>query len=267
MTDPHSYALDSAGNVLRVVDLLRTRRTVTVTEVSRELDVGKSTAHRLLSTLVAEGFALRDPVHRRYHPGRALVDTGLAALGAAAPLSSAHPLQTLAFESGESVKLLILDGPYTRVVQLADAEPDRRIGGSVGQLLPAHATAGGKVLLSGDSWDDVVTRFGGIFGPVTDQTTTEGAKLRSELAAIAERGWATNSGEASAGVAGIAVPVRGGAGHVIAAISIAAPSDTFTTTRQLDLLPRLFAAAYAIEHPTKAQVSPASPREASAVRR
>lgn len=247
MPEPEAYALDSAGNALRIVDLLRTRRSLTVTQVSQELGVGKSTAHRLLSTLVAEGFALRDPVRRRYHPGRALMETGLAAL---APFTGdrrhAQPLGQLAEHTGGSAKVLVLDGPFARVIQIADSDPDRRVGGSLGQLLHAHTTAGGKMLLSGEDPATLRSRLGGQLTASTERTITDWDAFLMELARIRERGWASNAGEASNGVYGLAVPVQTESGQMVAALCVAMPTSNFPAEQELDLLRHMFAAAYAL---------------------
>lgn len=245
MPDPDAYALDSAANALRVVALLRTHRTVTVTDVSRELGVGKSTAHRLLSTLVAEGFALRDPVHRRYHPGRALVELGLSALEDIRRRSTQEfPLTALAQQVQESVKILILDGQYARTIQTADGSHSGRAGETMGSLLPANTTAGGKVLLSGESLEALKNRFNGTLPSRTADSIADWDALMDELRLVRERGWASNIGEANPELSALAVPVLGHDHQVVAALSVVAPVQRMTPENQMRILRHLFATAF-----------------------
>jgi DNA-binding IclR family transcriptional regulator len=182
---PNPYALDSVSNALRVIGLLGERGTITVTEVAVELGIGKSTAHRLLMTLVAEDFATRDPVHRRYHAGRALVGAGLSLLGEFDVRKRASkPMRRLTEKTGETTKLLILEGPFARVLEVVETGQSLRISGSVGQLLPANATAGGKLLLCNETEEALRERFGRHLPPVTDDTITDWNQLMVELTAI-----------------------------------------------------------------------------------
>lgn len=247
MLDTEAYALKSAANALRVIALLGSHRTVTVTDVSLELEVGKSTAHRLLSTLVSEGFALRDPVNRRYHPGRALVEVGLTALEDIKLRSGMErPLATLAAEIHESAKLLVLDGPYVRTVRSADGNPSGRTGESIGPLLPANATAAGKVLLSGESLESLKIRFKGKLPARTSTTITDWDAMMDELRLVRERGWSWNDSEATEGLRGLAIPVVEEGGRVISALSVVAPSERMGPEDQMRILRHMFAAVFGL---------------------
>jgi IclR family acetate operon transcriptional repressor len=52
-----------------------------VSEVADQLDVARSTAHRLLNMLVHRQFAVHDPASRAYRPGPRLAEIGLTAVG------------------------------------------------------------------------------------------------------------------------------------------------------------------------------------------
>jgi DNA-binding IclR family transcriptional regulator len=238
------YTLDSATNALRLIGLLGERGTITVTEVSNELNVGKSTAHRLLATLVAEDYATRDPVHRRYHAGRALVGAGLSALGELDVRRRAfHPLRQLAVQTGETCKVLILEGLFARVIDTAETPQSLRVGGSIGDLLPANATAGGKLLLSGESEESIRERFGKRLPSLTANTISDWDDLMVELQRIRERGWASNVGESTPGVVGLAVPVQGKSVPTVAVITLAAPAERLPRSHYVRTVSLMFEAA------------------------
>jgi DNA-binding IclR family transcriptional regulator len=88
-----------------------------------------------------------------------------------------------------------------------DARPHRR------ELVPAHASAGGKVLL-GHREDSV-----------TERTIVDADALRADCAACVERGVACETGEYRPGLESIAAPVREPSGEVVAAVAVTAPAD------------------------------------------
>ena len=69
--DPNLRSVTSALQLLR--ELAYADVPLGVTEAARRLGVAPSTAHRLLSTLVASGFAMRAPEGRGYRRGPELV--------------------------------------------------------------------------------------------------------------------------------------------------------------------------------------------------
>lgn len=240
-------SLDSATNALRLVEMLGTRGHVSVTDVSRYLGVGKSTAHRLLMTLVAEDFAFQDPSSRLYHAARSLDAAGLATVWDFDVTRRAQePLEALALQIGETAKLLVLDGQFARVLVVAETIRSLRIGCSIGNLLPANATAGGKVLLAHQDEMSWRSRFGRHLPMLTPATIADWDELAVELQAVRARGWSRSVGESTPGVVGLGVPVTDRAGSTIAAVTISAPVERLPRGGHLDVIGRMLAAAAAV---------------------
>src|SRR3954468_3256351 len=65
--------LSSAANTLRALEYLVESREAGVSSIARALDVTPGTAHRLVSTLVAEGFAEQNGDNRKYRPAAKLL--------------------------------------------------------------------------------------------------------------------------------------------------------------------------------------------------
>src|SRR5258705_13818601 len=74
--DPRA-GVGSVENALRLLQLYRERETLGVSETARLLRVGRSTAHRLLTTLRAHGFVVQD-CGRAYRVRPALRELGAA---------------------------------------------------------------------------------------------------------------------------------------------------------------------------------------------
>jgi|SRR5690625_3235315 len=75
--------------------------------------LGRSTAHRLISCLVDEGFAMRESLTKRYHIGLEALQIGLSAVSETSVTDSLRPLiMRLARISGDTVFLVIRQGDY-----------------------------------------------------------------------------------------------------------------------------------------------------------
>lgn len=236
-----AYLVESAANALRIIGLLRFSGVVTVTHVSAQLGVSKATAHRLLSTLVAEDFAVRDPVHRRYHLGAALLQVSEHAPDAKERARLRRPLEVLAARVGETVKLHVLEGIHVRSVEVVEGRHTVRVGAAIGELAPANATASGKILLCHESEEDLRARFGGKLPKRVEQTIVDWDEFVTQLHTVRKRKYAVNFSESSRGVNGISVAVNDETGQAIASLTVAAPSDRLTRDDHKKVLGHLLA--------------------------
>jgi len=85
--------VESADRVLRLLEAFAPHeRDVSLAEIAERVALPKSSAHRLLATLVAHGFVERDPATRRYRLGIRLFELGSAAIHERGLHSSAHPV-------------------------------------------------------------------------------------------------------------------------------------------------------------------------------
>ena len=120
-----------------------------VTELSAAVGLAKTTTHGLLRTLLALGFVEQDAGSGRYALGTGLLDLGSHYLDANELRSRASNwCDSLAARSGCAVRLGTLAGFQVVVVHHVFRPDDSPQELEVGTVLPAHATALGKVLLA-----------------------------------------------------------------------------------------------------------------------
>lgn len=222
-------SIDSVDKALQALLLLRERGTLRVTEVSDELGVARSTAHRLLSTLTNRGFLARDPVTRAYRSGRALIEIGLASVEGFDIRPQARPyVEALSARLRETVNLLVLEGSSCRFLDGVAGDRTLLTRVRTGTVLPAHTTSGGKVLLAELPPARVRALFGGGLARITDRTITDHGRLARELRRIREQGYAVNFGESEPGINAVAVPIRGGRDdgddEAVAALAVSMPA-------------------------------------------
>ena len=129
------------------------RPLIGVSELSRDLDLSRSTAHRYVATLAQLGYLQQDRDSKRYRLGPKVLDLGFSAINSmdVREISAPH-LQQLSDETGHTVNLAILDGiDVVYIERCRSARPGQReidLNLHVGARLPAYCTAMGKAILA-----------------------------------------------------------------------------------------------------------------------
>ncbi|MDQ3547386.1 MAG: IclR family transcriptional regulator, partial [Chloroflexota bacterium] len=240
-----AYPIESVDKALTLLLLLRERRALTVTEASRELEVAASTAHRLLAMLQYRGFVVQDPVTKTYLLGPVLAELGLAAVRGMDIRAEARPvMERLVAEVGETVHLGVLRGTDVLFLESVESASALRVADRTGMTLPAHASAVGKALLAELSTEQLHILYPDANLPLfRPNTITRRDTLEQALAAVRERGYATNADESEAGVSGVAAPIRDSTGRVRAALTVSAPTSRLSEEQVAAIAPATIRAA------------------------
>jgi DNA-binding IclR family transcriptional regulator len=226
-TGEGTQLLSSVHNALRVLDCFSTTdRELGVSELARRLGVGKSTVHRLCTTLAAGGLLDHNPETGRYRLGLRLYELG-ALVGVHLDLhEAASPaLNDVRNRTGETVQLAVLDGREVVYVERLESSHTVRLFGRVGHRNSAHCTSTGKVLLAYLPEAELDALLDGwVLESRTPYTITDHGALREALAEVRRRGWGENANEVEMGVASVGAPIRDASGAVVAALSVAGPA-------------------------------------------
>jgi len=219
-------ALTTVQNAARLLKAFLSRdELLGPSELGRRLGLGKSTVHRLLTTLTAEGLLEQDQRTGGYRLGIVMFELGEAVRvhmdlhAAAAPV-----LAMLRGQTRETAQVGVLDRGEVVYVDRLESSHTLRLFTETGRRVPAHCSSSGKVLLAflpEQARADLLD--GRPLPALTPDTITDPVALSTELARVRARGWAEAVNEREIGVASIAAPVRNHRGDVVAAISIGAP--------------------------------------------
>lgn len=244
---PSPYNLGSVDNALRLILALTERGELRVSEAAELLGVARSTAHRLLTTLLRRGFASQEADGRPYRAGPGLIDAGLRALSRIDLRQVARPyLHELAADTGETVHLGVLAGNGLRFIDGAESALPVRVGLRVGIVLPAHATAAGKAILAALPPEEVRALYPRGVQAVTGRTLQTLHEIEQHLSDVARAGYAVNIGESADDVAALGVVVRDHTRSTIAGLAVAAPVERMPTVRIPALVSRMHRASQAI---------------------
>ena len=235
-------------NAARLLKVFRSRETdLGVSELARRLGLGKSTVHRLLTTLASEGLIEQNPRTGGYRLGLMMFELGQA-VRVHMDLHAAvgQVLGDLRAQTGESSQVGVLDGHEVVYVDRLESAHSLRLFTETGRRVPVHCTSSGKVLLAylPEARRHAVLRAIPL-PELTPHTITDRDRFAAELARVRRRGWAEAINEREIGVASIAAPIRSASGEVVAAISIGVPLARCSVMALRRLAPTIMEAAEA----------------------
>jgi IclR family KDG regulon transcriptional repressor len=227
-------AISSVNTVNRLVQILDSftldHPTWSLADLSAQLGMPKSTLHRFLVSLEAHGILRRDSQDKLWRLGYRLVIWGALAERVTGIRHIAEPvMQELAAKTGEMVALTVYVQQEVVCIAKIDTRYSVRLALEVGARRPAHAGASSKILMAYLSEEEVqsIIRERGL-AKLCTRTIVDPDELRAELARIREQGFAESIEETDLGAWGIATPVFGRQGEVVAAIGVAGPIQRYS---------------------------------------
>jgi IclR family acetate operon transcriptional repressor len=220
---------------------------VTNAELSRRAGLSEPCAHRLMKTLEEVGAVVRD---RRgcYRPGMALATLSKdVVIGDLVRATSENVLAALASRLKGVVHVGALEhGMVTYTAKFGEAI-SVPIPSHVGAQQEAYCSALGKILLASLSPQQLEDFLhDGDFIALTPQTITTIDGLRSEIAAVRQRGYAVDNKEVYQAICCIGAPIRDPDGNITAAISFADSAMNLCPAWQEEVAGQLISAAETI---------------------
>ncbi|MDW7675679.1 MAG: IclR family transcriptional regulator [Bacillota bacterium] len=203
-----------------------------LTEISTQVGLHKSTTFRLLYTLENQGFIIKDS-DTKYKLGLKILELAGDLLEQLDLRKIARPiLEELVKDCNETAHLVVLDSNHIVYIDKEESTNAIRLHSRIGIPGFAHSTSAGKAILAFLPKAKVlqlVKETG--FPKRTDNTIDNEADFLAHLETIKKRGYAIDDIENQEGVRCIAAPVQNHLGQVIAAISMAGPSNRITLER------------------------------------
>lgn len=213
---------------------------LTLSELSRELGIPKSSTSNVLVAL--EGSGLVERGGSGYSLGRKLVELGGAYLSRMDEIQEFYRFcEQAPTLSGETVRIALLD--KTDVIYLArfEGHPAVRLTSSIGDRMPVSLCAVGKVLIARLHDHDLRQLFASAELPaMTPRSITTTAALFADIEETRKRGYAIEDEESTVGVVclAVAVPTRGVHGPSLG-VSVTSLKATFTSEVEADMVAEL----------------------------
>lgn len=230
------YFNRSILRALMIIELfVKERRPMGVGEVSRLINLSKSTTHRLILTLESRGWLWRSPENDKYRMGiKFLTFSSISYEGLSSCKEIHHCIQSLSDDINESVILSIWNGDDVVCVDKIEASQSINVSSKIGQCFPIHAGASGLAVLM--TMDEETVK--GILNKQTLEKYTQKTIIDPDILlqryfAAKDDGYVISSGEKDEGVTSIACGVFFPYEQVHASIAVVLPDSRATSENQI----------------------------------
>ncbi|MDP2940527.1 MAG: IclR family transcriptional regulator [Candidatus Omnitrophota bacterium] len=230
--DHRTSFLKSVERTLNVLEFLSKTRSIGITELADIIKIGKSTAHRILSTLENKGFAVQDPETGRYALGHMVFQLAKSVIHMIEPVKYVRPyLKEFCDKIGENIAFAVITPAKDRTLVLAEEVADKAVIAKpiLFQHFPIHVCPCGKAYLitlndkqlkAALSKNDMV-RF-------TEYTPISLPALKRQLIQFKKHGYTLSKDEFSVGLSAMAAGICDAEDKFAGAIMVVGPSFRFT---------------------------------------
>lgn len=190
-------------------------------QLAAETGLAKSTAHRLLASLVGLGYAAQDFTTGKYRLTLKMfeISSGIVDSMDVMSVAKVH-LERLAQRTGDAVHLVIRDAKDIVYIYKTESGP-LRMSSRVGLRSPLYCTGVGKAILAtlpeeeaAEVWRQSARK------KLTDKTVVDWPGLKAQLDEVRACGYAIDDEENELGIRCVAMAIPGPGGRADAAFSI-----------------------------------------------
>lgn len=216
--------LKTLERTVEILEILSHEKALGVAELSRRLELPKSTVYDYLRSLRLLGFVVQEG--SSYRLGFRLLELGGKVKYRNRLFHVAKPeLERLVEKTGEMASVNVEERGRFVVLHAETGQESLQLGTYPGITIPIHTHAAGKAILASMS-DDEIERILDENGleAVTDHTITDREELLAELETIRERGYGTDWNEQIVGMGVVAAPVKVD-DHIIGSLGLVCPTD------------------------------------------
>ena len=221
---PKTQGYKTVKDFMRIVSLFNDFKVeaLSITEISKALNMDLSKVSRMLGTLNGEGFFERDPNDGKYRLGAEFFTLGMIYFSNIALRKIIRPhIEQVAKELNLTSNWAILRNCRVIVMDRIQNLNIDLISHRIGLNLPIYSSSLGKVLLAylpEDEQDRILQSVE--LKPFTPKTVVDPKLIKENLKLVVQSGCATDEGETHEHLNCIAAPIRNNKGEVIAAINI-----------------------------------------------
>jgi len=206
-----TYSAPSVKKAFRILDTLsNSPRSLGVTDLSKQLKIGKSTVLGITTALEELGVLVRDPVQKKYNVGYTLLELGRKANAKMEFKEIARrPMENLMAKVGETVFLGVLNGDHVTIVDVVESPNEIKITSPPGTRLPLLVGATGRVLLAQldrEKAQQIVQKMG--LKRYTSKSVVDPKQFLKEVGKAREKGYAIDREEYVLGVRAVAAPIQ-----------------------------------------------------------
>ena len=226
-------SVQSVDRVLDIIEVLSTEHDgIGVTAIANRVGLHKSTAHRLLTTLLSRGYVAKTD-EGNYKIGLKLIEAVSCYINSLELQTEARPyLVQMTGELGLTSHLGVLDKDQVVYIEKMDVVSSVKMYSQIGLRMHAYCSSLGKCLLSNYSKEELNLILKDCsFIRFTGNTIGSLEALHKEMARVRKQGWAIDNEEFELGHRCIGAPIYDYKGDIIAAVSASGPKNLLNDDR------------------------------------
>jgi IclR family transcriptional regulator, KDG regulon repressor len=227
------HSVRAIERALQILDCFDARHVdLGLTEIAQRVKLHKATTHRIVATLMNQGYLDRSPDGQKYRLGLRLASLGSLVTSQMNLRRDSLPyLNQLSERFGETCDLSIFDNGEVLYIEVLRSNHALSIAAAIGQRLPLHCTASGKIFLTYLPPEERAKYLAPPLPTFTSKTITSPEKLALQFQEILEKGYGLDDEEMEVGICAISAPIFNREGDVIAALSIPSPVSRMSEKR------------------------------------
>jgi DNA-binding IclR family transcriptional regulator len=205
------YQAPTVKKAFQILDLVARRdKRLTISDLSRELGISKSTVHGIAQALEGTGAVVRDNKTKRYSLGMTLFELARAVYARIDLRDVARPImEELMRSTRQSVFLGIRSGDHVSIVDIVESAQDLKITAHIGARLALLVGATGKVFMASLAEPEAVRLIHTMqLRRDTERSITDPDRYMEEIRRARELGYALDDEEYMQGVRAVAAPVH-----------------------------------------------------------
>jgi IclR family KDG regulon transcriptional repressor len=250
MNENESGLTLTVQKAMSILDCLgRAREPLSAADISRLVQLPRSTVYRLLGTLASGQYVSPDPGNaQRFRLGFKIADLASSLLEGIELRQQALPFLTqLRDIAQEAVHLVVMDQGQVTYIDKVECPRAVRMHSAIGRRGYVHCTAVGKAMLASMPREEAeqILREEGLPSR-TPNTITDLEALWRELERVRQLGYAVDDIENEDGIRCLGAAVLDHRGLPVAAISVSGPAFRMTKARVRELSGPVIATASAI---------------------
>lgn len=225
MTDKNPIQV--ADRIFNVIETLAGSGPSGLIELSKKLNLNKSTVHRILNALIYMGYVKQDLATSKYFLSFKICEIASQMQEKISIIDIVRPyLKQLVKDTGETVHLVQMDGTSAIYIDKVESHLNTvRLVSRIGKRIPLYCSGVGKSIMAGlpdfqikELWEQSDIQA------LTPNTIVDLELFIKEISKIRRNGYAVDNEENEAGVRCVAVSLNNYSGNRYA-FSISAPSN------------------------------------------
>lgn len=216
--------MKSLDKIFTIIEILKKNKEMRLQEIASELDMYKSTIHRLISELCIHNYVERDDITKKYRLGLKFIDISSYVIENLDIRKAARKsMEEINNITKETVHIAMLLGNKAIYIDKKESHHSIRMYSQIGKVVPLYCTGIGKAILAFQPPEILSNLLESItFHKCTKNTIVSRKQLLTEIDDIKKNGYALDNEEHEENIGCIAAPIRDYTKKVIAAISVTA---------------------------------------------